>query len=170
MEKISRKWEKMIAWLANFIFIIVTSIAFFFGYFGSTKVLVGYPGVQEEIYDLARYFHQVKPELAGATINMEEVANLMQLFLKFYSVFLLVILLIAVVASVTMEKRSLSIALFVVAAVAVLAVTLAGLWFISVAYLVVVLLLMVRGNKRKKSKKNNKKDLYAEIDEKLSEK
>lgn len=165
MEKISRKWEKMIAWLANFIFIIVTSIAFFFGYFGSTKVLVGYPGVQEEIYDLARYFHQVKPELAGATINMEEVANLMQLFLKFYSVFLLVILLIAVIASVTMEKRSFSISLFLIAAVAVSAVTLTGLWFISVAYLVVVLLLIVR---RKKSKKV-KKDLYAEIDEKLSE-
>lgn len=158
MERISRRWEKMIAWFANLVLIIATAAAFFFGYFGSAKVLVGFPGVQEEVYDVSRYFHKVKPELAGATINMEEVAKLMQSFFKFYSVFLFVILLIAVIATALVDKRSASITLFVVAAVAVSAATLGGLWFISVAYLVVVILLIVR-------KPTVKKDLYDEYDE-----
>ncbi|MDO4814486.1 MAG: hypothetical protein Q3988_05250 [Gemella sp.] len=163
MERISRRWEKMIAWFANIVFIIATAIAVFFGYFGSTKMLVELPGVQEEVYDFARNFHQVKPELVGATINMDEVANLMQTFFKYYSVFLLVILLIAVIATASIEKRALSITLFVVAAVAVSAATLGALWFISLAYLVVVFLLIVRSGRRKE-----KRDLYAELDEEIS--
>lgn len=149
MRKFSRKWEKMIAYFANAILTLLTSIALFFGYFGDTKVLVDLPGVQEGVSNISRYFYQVKPDLVDISFNIDQVAELLQLFLKFYSVFLLLMLLLAVVASVTIETRVASITLFISVAISIYAISLGKLWFISLAYLVVAFLLIVRKNKRR---------------------
>lgn len=144
VRKISRKWEKTIAWTANSIFIFITGVTFFFGYLGNVKVLVDLAGVQEKVYEVSKYFYKVKPELVGATLNMDEVAKLLQLFLKYYSVFLLVILLLALTATIKIDKRYMSIPLFVTAAIAIFGASLSSLWFISLAYIVVALQLLLR--------------------------
>ena len=134
MKPFKRTVEKVLAWIANIILIVITG---FLAYGSFFKVSV--------LKDNQEFLNLFKEELAknpnGVNLSAEQLLDYTVQGLKMYSVLLIVLV---VVASFLMKKRILSGILFLLLAIVVAVGTVGVLIPVYLLYFIVAIMLFVR--------------------------
>lgn len=137
MKPFKRTVEKVLAWIANIILIVITG---FLAYGSFFKVSV--------LKDNQEFLNLFKDELAknpnGVNLSAEQLLDYTIQGLKMYSVLLIVLVVVALLASFLMKKRILSGILFLVLAIVVAVGTVGLLVPVYLFYFVVAIMLFVR--------------------------
>lgn len=139
MKKFSRTVEKILAWIANVFLIVITILIAVVKYSGSFEELLNNPTFRSEFI---KSFTSQNPQLSSSDAN--EVLNMVVPIINGYAVFLIVLSIIALLATFIMSKRILSGVLFILLALAVLVGSMGVGFFIYVPYFVVAIMLFVR--------------------------
>ena len=137
MKPFNRKVEKVLAWIANVILIVLTG---FLAYGSFFKISV--------LKDNQEFLNLFKQEIAknpnGVNLSAEQIIDYTIQGLKIYSVLLIVLVVVALLATFLMKKRILSAILFLLLAI-VVAVSTAGLLVpVYIFYFIVAIMLFVR--------------------------
>ena len=137
MKPFKRTVEKVLAWIANVILIVLTG---FLAYGSFFKVSV--------LKDNQEFLNLFKQEIAknpnGVNLSAEQIIDYTIQGLKIYSVLLIVLVVVALLATFLMKKRILSAILFLLLAI-VVAVSTAGLLVpVYIFYFIVAIMLFVR--------------------------
>lgn len=137
MKPFKRTVEKVLAWIANIILIVITG---FLAYGSFFKISV--------LKDNQEFLNLFKDELAknpnGVNLSAEQLLDYTIQGLKMYSVLLIVLVVVALLASFLMKKRVLSGILFLVLAIVVAVGTVGLLVPVYLFYFVVAIMLFVR--------------------------
>ena len=137
MKPFKRTVEKVLAWIANIILIVITG---FLAYGSFFKVSV--------LKDNQEFLNLFKEELAknpnGANLSAEQLLDYTIQGLKMYSVLLIVLVVVALLASFLMKKRILSGILFLLLAIVVAVGTVGVLIPVYLFYFIVAIMLFVR--------------------------
>ena len=142
MKPFKRTVEKVLAWIANIILIVITG---FLAYGSFFKVSV--------LKDNQEFLNLFKEELAknpnganlnGVNLSAEQLLDYTIQGLKMYSVLLIVLVVIALLATFLMKKRILSGILFLVLAIVVAVGTVGLLVPVYLFYFIVAIMLFVR--------------------------
>lgn len=142
--QISRKWEKRLAWLSNIIMLIITVTVSLVAFTGMINSLVNAPmvgGIINTLITQGMYQDPMWAMLLGGTgISADGVAGVVSLLAKIFAVILIIVTVLAMIATVSMKSRIFSAVLFIIVAV----VNIFGIWFMSIPYVIVALLLFAR--------------------------
>ena len=137
MKPFKRTVEKVLAWIANIILIVITG---FLAYGSFFKVSV--------LKDNQEFLNLFKEELAknpnGVNLSAEQLLDYTIQGLKMYSVLLIVLVVVALLASFLMKKRILSGILFLLLAIVVAVGTVGVLIPVYLFYFIVAIMLFVR--------------------------
>ena len=137
MKPFKRTVEKVLAWIANIILIVLTG---FLAYGSFFKVSV--------LKDNQEFLNLFKEELAknpnGVNLSAEQLLDYTIQGLKMYSVLLIVLVVVALLASFLMKKRILSGILFLLLAIVVAVGTVGVLIPVYLLYFIVAIMLFVR--------------------------
>lgn len=137
MKPFKRTVEKVLAWIANIILIVITG---FLAYGSFFKVSV--------LKDNQEFLNLFKEELAknpnGVNLSAEQLLDYTIQGLKMYSVLLIVLVVVALLASFLMKKRILSGILFLLLAIVVAVGTVGILIPVYLLYFIVAIMLFVR--------------------------
>ena len=137
MKPFKRTVEKVLAWIANVILIVLTG---FLAYGSFFKVSV--------LKDNQEFLNLFKDELAknpnGVNLSAEQLLDYTIQGLKMYSVLLIVLVVVALLATFLMKKRILSGILFLLLAIVVAVGTVGLLVPVYLFYFVVAIMLFVR--------------------------
>ena len=137
MKPFKRTVEKVLAWIANIILIVITG---FLAYGSFFKVSV--------LKDNQEFLNLFKEELAknpnGVNLSAEQLLDYTIQGLKMYSVLLIVLVVVALLASFLMKKRILSGILFLLLAIVVAGGTVGVLIPVYLLYFIVAIMLFVR--------------------------
>ena len=142
MKPFKRTVEKVLAWIANIILIVITG---FLSYGSFFKVSV--------LKDNQEFLNLFKKELAknpnganlnGVNLSAEQLLDYTIQGLKIYSVLLIVLVVVALLASFLMKKRILSGILFLLLAIVVAVGTVGLLIPVYLLYFIVAIMLFVR--------------------------
>ena len=137
MKPFKRTVEKVLAWIANVILIVLTG---FIAYGSFFKVSV--------LKDNQEFLNLFKDELAknpnGVNLSAEQLLDYTIQGLKMYSVLLIVLVVVALLASFLMKKRILSGILFLLLAIVVAVGTVGVLIPVYLFYFIVAIMLFVR--------------------------
>lgn len=137
MKPFKRTVEKVLAWIANIILIVITG---FLAYGSFFKVSV--------LKDNQEFLNLFKEELAknpnGVNLSAEQLLDYTIQGLKMYSVLLIVLVVVALLATLLMKKRILSGILFLLLAIVVAVGTVGVLIPVYLLYFIVAILLFVR--------------------------
>lgn len=137
MKPFKRTVEKVLAWIANIILIVITG---FLSYGSFFKVSV--------LKDNQEFLNLFKEELAknpnGVNLSAEQLLDYTIQGLKMYSVLLIVLVVVALLASFLMKKRILSGILFLLLAIVVAIGTVGLLVPVYLFYFIVAIMLFVR--------------------------
>ena len=142
MKPFKRTVEKVLAWIANIILIVLTG---FLAYGSFFKVSV--------LKDNQEFLNLFKEELAknpnganlnGVNLSAEQLLDYTIQGLKMYSVLLIVLVVVALLASFLMKKRILSGILFLLLAIVVAVGTGGVLIPVYLLYFIVAIMLFVR--------------------------
>ena len=137
MKPFNRRVEKVLAWIANVILIVLTG---FLAYGSFFKVSV--------LKDNQEFLNLFKEELAknpnGVNLSAEQLLDYTIQGLKMYSVLLIVLVVVALLASFLMKKRILSGILFLLLAIVVAVGTVGVLIPVYLLYFIVAIMLFVR--------------------------
>ena len=137
MKPLKRTVEKVLAWIANIILIVITG---FLAYGSFFKVSV--------LKDNQEFLNLFKEELAknpnGVNLSAEQLLDYTIQGLKMYSVLLIVLVVVALLASFLMKKRILSGILFLLLAIVVAVGTVGVLIPVYLLYFIVAIMLFVR--------------------------
>ena len=137
MKPFKRTVEKVLAWIANIILIVITG---FLAYGSFFKISV--------LKDNQEFLNLFKDELAknpnGVNLSAEQLLDYTIQGLKMYSVLLIVLVVVALLASFLMEKRILSGILFLLLAIVVAVGTVGVLIPVYLLYFIVAIMLFVR--------------------------
>ena len=137
MKPFKRTVEKVLAWIANVILIVITG---FLSYGSFFKVSV--------LKDNQEFLNLFKEELAknpnGVNLSAEQLLDYTIQGLKMYSVLLIVLVVVALLASFLMKKRILSGILFLLLAIVVAVGTVGVLIPVYLLYFIVAIMLFVR--------------------------
>ena len=137
MKPFKRTVEKVLAWIANIILIVLTG---FLAYGSFFKVSV--------LKDNQEFLNLFKEELAknpnGVNLSAEQLLDYTIQGLKMYSVLLIVLVVVALLASFLMKKRILSGILFLLLAILVAVGTVGVLIPVYLLYFIVAIMLFVR--------------------------
>ena len=137
MKPFKRTVEKVLAWIANIILIVITG---FLAYGSFFKISV--------LKDNQEFLNLFKDELAknpnGVNLSAEQLLDYTIQGLKMYSVLLIVLVVVALLASFLMKKRILSGILFLVLAIVVAVGTVGLLVPVYLFYFIVAIMLFVR--------------------------
>ena len=137
MKPFKRTVEKVLAWIANIILIVITG---FLSYGSFFKVSV--------LKDNQEFLNLFKDELAknpnGVNLSAEQLLDYTIQGLKMYSVLLIVLVVVALLASFLMKKRILSGILFLLLAIVVAVGTVGVLIPVYLFYFIVAIMLFVR--------------------------
>ena len=143
MKPFKRTVEKVLAWIANVILIVLTG---FLAYGSFFKVSV--------LKDNQEFLNLFKEELAknpnGVNLTAEQILDYTIQGLKLYSVLLIVLVVVALLATLLMKKRILSGILFLLLAIVVAASTIGLLVPVYLFYFIVAIMLFVRKEKTEK--------------------
>ena len=146
MKPFKRTVEKVLAWIANIILIVITG---FLAYGSFFKVSV--------LKDNQEFLNLFKEELAknpnganlnGVNLSAEQLLDYTIQGLKMYSVLLIVLVVVALLASFLMKKRILSGILFLLLAIVVAVGTVGVLIPVYLLYFIVAIMLFVRKERR----------------------
>lgn len=141
MKQFSRTIEKVLAWIANVLLILLTLIL----------AVINYSGIIDEVRNSNDFYTEFQNALArqgqAGSFSDQELRNIMDIAvgaINVITILLIVLSVVAIIASVTMKKRIFSGILFLILAV----ITLAGSWgsafLIYIPYFVVAIMLFVR--------------------------
>ena len=137
MKPFKRTVEKVLAWIANIILIVLTG---FLAYGSFFKISV--------LKDNQEFLNLFKEELAknpnGVNLSAEQLLDYTIQGLKMYSVLLIVLVIVALLASFLMKKRILSGILFLLLAIVVAVGTVGVLIPVYLLYFIVAIMLFVR--------------------------
>ena len=137
MKPFKRTVERVLAWIANIILIVITG---FLAYGSFFKISV--------LKDNQEFLNLFKDELAknpnGVNLSAEQLLDYTIQGLKMYSVLLIVLVVVALLASFLMKKRILSGILFLLLAIVVAVGTVGLLVPVYLFYFVVAIMLFVR--------------------------
>ena len=142
MKPFKRTVEKVLAWIANVILIVLTG---FLAYGSFFKVSV--------LKDNQEFLNLFKEELAknpnganlnGVNLSAEQILDYTIQGLKIYSVLLIVLVVVALLATLLMKKRILSGILFLLLAIVVAVGTIGLLVPVYLFYFIVAIMLFVR--------------------------
>ena len=137
MKPFKRTVEKVLAWIANIILIVITG---FLSYGSFFKVSL--------LKDNQEFLNLFKDELAknpnGVNLSAEQLLDYTIQGLKIYSVLLIVLVVFALLATFLMKKRILSGILFLLLAIVVAVGTVGVLIPVYLLYFIVAIMLFVR--------------------------
>ena len=137
MKPFKRTVEKVLAWIANIILIVITG---FLAYGSFFKISL--------LKDNQEFLNLFKKELAknpnGVNLSAEQLLDYTIQGLKMYSVLLIVLVVVALLASFLMKKRILSGILFLLLAIVVAVGTVGVLIPVYLLYFIVAIMLFVR--------------------------
>lgn len=137
MKPFNRKVEKVLAWIANVILIVLTG---FLAYGSFFKISV--------LKDNQEFLNLFKQEIAknpnGVNLSAEQILDYTIQGLKMYSVLLIVLVVVALLATLLMKKRILSGVLFLLLAIVVAVGTVGVLIPVYLFYFIVAIMLFVR--------------------------
>lgn len=137
MKPFKRTVEKVLAWIANIILIVLTGILAYGSFF---KISV--------IKDNQEFLNLFKEEIAknpnGVNLSAEQILDYTIQGLKIYSSLLIVLVIVALLATFLMKKRILSGVLFLLLAIVVAVGTVGVLIPVYLFYFIVAIMLFVR--------------------------
>ena len=142
MKPFKRTVEKVLAWIANIILIVLTGVLAYGSFF---KISV--------IKDNQEFLNIFKSELEknpnganlnGVNLSAEQIIDYTIQGLKMYSVLLIVLVVVALLATFLMKKRILSGILFLLLAIVVAVGTVGLLIPVYLFYFIVAIMLFVR--------------------------
>ena len=137
MKPFKRTVEKVLAWIANVILIVLTGVLAYSSFF---KISV--------LKDNPEFLNLFKSELEknpnGVNLSAEQILDYTIQGLKMYSVVLIVLVVVALLATLLMKKRILSGILFLLLAIVVAVGTIGLLVPVYLFYFIVAIMLFVR--------------------------
>ena len=142
MKPFNRRVEKVLAWIANIILIVLTGVLAYGSFF---KISV--------IKDNQEFLNIFKSELEknpnganlnGVNLSAEQIIDYTIQGLKMYSVLLIVLVVVALLATFLMKKRILSGILFLLLAIVIAIGTVGLLIPVYLFYFIVAIMLFVR--------------------------
>ena len=137
MKPFKRTVEKVLAWIANVILIVLTGVLAYSSFF---KISV--------LKDNPEFLNLFKSELEknpnGVNLSAEQILDYTIQGLKMYSVVLIVLVVVALLATLLMKKRILSGILFLLLAIVVAVSTIGLLVPVYLFYFIVAIMLFVR--------------------------
>ena len=137
MKPFNRRVEKVLAWIANIILIVLTGVLAYGSFF---KISV--------LKDNQEFLNLFKQEIAknpnGINLSAEQLIDYTIQGLKMYSVLLIVLVVVALLATFLMKKRILSAILFLLLAIVVAVSTVGLLVPVYIFYFIVAIMLFVR--------------------------
>ena len=137
MKPFKRTVEKILAWCANFILIVLTGVL---AYNSFSKI--------SALKDNQEFLNLFKDEIAknsnGVNLSAEQIIDYTIQGIKIYSVLLIVLVVVALLATFLMKKRILSGVLFLVLAIVVAVGTVGLLVPVYLFYFIVAIMLFVR--------------------------
>ena len=140
MKPFKRTVEKVLAWIANVILIVLTGVLAYSSFF---KISV--------LKDNPEFLNLFKSELEknpnGVNLSAEQILDYTIQGLKMYSVLLAVLVVVALLATFLMKKRILSGRLFLLLAIVVAIGTVGVLFPVYLFYFIVAIMLFVRKEK-----------------------
>ena len=137
MKPFKRTVEKILAWCANFILIVLTGVLAYNSFFKISA-----------LKDNQEFLNLFKDEIAknsnGVNLSAEQIIDYTIQGIKIYSVLLIVLVVVALLATFLMKKRILSGVLFLVLAIVVAVGTVGLLVPVYIFYFIVAIMLFVR--------------------------
>ena len=137
MKPFKRTVEKVLAWIANVILIVLTGVLAYSSFF---KISV--------LKDNPEFLNLFKSELEknpnGVNLSAEQILDYTIQGLKIYSVLLIVLVVVALLATFLMKKRILSGVLFLLLAIVIAIGTVGVLIPVYLFYFIVAIMLFVR--------------------------
>lgn len=137
MKPFKRTVEKVLAWIANVILIVLTGVLAYSSFF---KISV--------LKDNPEFLNLFKSELEknpnGVNLSAEQILDYTIQGLKMYSVLLIVLVVVALLATFLMKKRILSGVLFLLLAIVIAIGTVGVLIPVYLFYFIVAIMLFVR--------------------------
>lgn len=137
MKPFKRTVEKVLAWIANVILIVLTGVLAYSSFF---KISV--------LKDNPEFLNLFKSELEknpnGVNLSAEQILDYTIQGLKMYSALLIVLVVVALLATFLMKKRILSGILFLLLAIVIAIGTVGLLIPVYLLYFIVAIMLFVR--------------------------
>ena len=142
MKPFKRTVEKVLAWIANVILIVLTGILAYGSFFKISVIKDN-----QEFLNLFKSELEKNPNganLNGVNLSAEQILDYTIQGLKMYSVLLAVLVVVALLATFLMKKRILSGILFLLLAIVVAVGTVGVLIPVYLFYFIVAIMLFVR--------------------------
>ncbi len=140
MKPFSRKIEKILAWIANVIMILVTGLISLAAFSGQLEAALQQPQLSFAISSLAM---EQEVAMVLSTSGMS-ITTFLVLVVKIYAITAIVTLVLALIASFVMKARIVSGILFLISAGIVALMTVGFLIPVYLLYFVVAIMLFVR--------------------------
>lgn len=137
MKPFKRTVEKVLAWIANVILIVLTG---FLAYGSFFKISV----IKDNQEFLNMFNSELEKNSNGVNLSAEQILDYTIQGLKIYSSLLIVLVIVALLATFLMKKRILSGVLFLLLAIVVAVGTVGALIPVYLFYFIVAIMLFVR--------------------------
>ena len=143
MKPFNRRVEKVLAWIANIILIVLTGVLAYGSFF---KISV----IKDNQEFLNMFNSELEKNPNGVNLSAEQILDYTIQGLKMYSVLLIVLVVVALLATFLMKKRILSGILFLLLAIVVAVSTVGLLIPVYIFYFIVAIMLFVRKERSEK--------------------
>ena len=140
MKPFKRTVEKVLAWIANIILIVLTGVLAYGSFF---KISV----IKDNQEFLNIFNSELEKNPNGVNLSAEQILDYTIQGLKIYSSLLIVLVIVALLATFLMKKRILSAILFLLLAIVVAVSTVGVLIPVYLFYFIVAIMLFVRKEK-----------------------
>ena len=140
MKPFKRTVEKVLAWIANVILIVLTGVLAYGSFF---KISV----IKDNQEFLNMFNSELEKNPNGVNLSAEQILDYTIQGLKIYSSLLIVLVIVALLATFLMKKRILSAILFLLLAIVVAVSTVGVLIPVYLFYFIVAIMLFVRKEK-----------------------
>ena len=140
MKPFSRKVEKILAWIANVIMILVTGLLSLGAFSSQLATVFKQKEFEPVLYNLLQ-----DPGVASLLKSSGlDIVSLLVLLVKIYTIVAIVALLLALIASFTMKARIVSGILFLLSAIVIGVMTVGMLLPVYLLYFIVAIMLFVK--------------------------
>ncbi len=140
MKPFSRKVEKILAWIANVIMILVTGLLSLGAFSSQLATVFKQKEFEPVLYNLLQ-----DPGVASLLKSSGiDIVSLLVLLVKVYTIVAIVALLLALIASFTMKARIISGILFLLSAIVIGVMTVGMLLPVYLLYFIVAIMLFVK--------------------------
>ena len=140
MKPFSRKVEKILAWIANVIMILVTGLLSLGAFSSQLATVFKQKEFEPVLYNLLQ-----DPGIASLLKSSGiDIVSLLVLLVKVYTIVAIVALLLALIASFTMKARIVSGILFLISAIVIGVMTVGILLPVYLLYFIVAIMLFAR--------------------------